>query len=150
MEFQKIVHFLDTTSDDKDLPRFVTKKWIEVYDQSGGNYNVNKEIRIKTSMLRSDLCDFSDAYIVVKGDITVTNPNNAKRNKAVAFKNNAPFINCISKINGVKIDNAEDLDVVMPMYHLLEYSKNYSKTTGSLWNYYKNEPSDILSSDSKS
>ena len=71
MEFQKIVNFLDTTSDDKDLPRFVTKKWIEVYDQSGGNYNVNKEIRIKTSMLRSDLCDFNDAYIVVKGDIFV-------------------------------------------------------------------------------
>ena len=72
MEFQKIVNFLDTTFDDKDLPRFVTKKWIEVYDQSEGNYNVNKEIRIKTSMLRSDLCDFSDAYIAVKGDITVT------------------------------------------------------------------------------
>ena len=71
MEFQKIVTFLDTTSGDKDLPRFVTKKWIQVYDQSKGNYNVNKEIRIKTSMLRSDLCDYSDAYIVVKGTITV-------------------------------------------------------------------------------
>ena len=93
MEFQKIVNLLDTTSDDKDLPRFVTKKWIEVYDQSEKNYNVNKEIRIKISMLRSDLCDFSDAYIVVKGEIIVTNPNDAKRNKAVAFKNNAPFIN---------------------------------------------------------
>ena len=127
MEFQRTVNFLDTISDDKVFPRFLTKKWIEVYDQSEGNYNVNKEIRIKTSMLRSDLCDFSDAYIVVKGDITVTNPNNAKRNKAVAFKNNAPFINCISKINGVKIDNAEDLDVLMPMYNLLEYKKNYRK-----------------------
>ena len=72
MEFQKIPNFLDTTSDDKDLPKFVTKKLVEFYDQSGGNYNVNKEIRIKTSMLRSDLCDFSDAYIVVKGNITVT------------------------------------------------------------------------------
>ena len=92
-------------------------------------------------MLRSDLCDYSNVYIVVKGDITVTNPNNAKRNKAVAFKNNAPFINCISKINGIKIDNAEDLDVVMPMYNLLEYSKNYRKTTGSLWNYYRDQPS---------
>ena len=75
MEFQKIVNFLDTTSDDKDLPRFVTKKWIEVYDQSGGNYNVNKEIRIKTSMLRSDLCDYSDAYIVIKGTITADKKN---------------------------------------------------------------------------
>ena len=101
-------------------------------------------------MLRSNLRDFSDAYIVVKGTITVTNPDNAKRNKAVAFKNNAPFINCISKINGVKIDNAEDLDVVMPMYNLLEYSKNYRKTTGSLWNYYRDEPSDPLSSNSES
>ena len=77
---------------------FVNKKWIEVYDQSEGNFNVNKEIRIKASMLRSDLCDFSDAYIVVKGTITVVRPNNAKRNKATAFKNNALFINCISKI----------------------------------------------------
>ena len=101
-------------------------------------------------MLRSGLCDYSDAYIVVKGAITVTNPNNAKRNKAVAFENNAPFINCISKINGIEIDNAEDLDVMMPMYNLLEYSKNYRKTTGSLWNYYRDEPSDPLSSNSES
>ena len=71
MEFQKIVNLLDITSDDKDLPRYVTKKWIEVYDQSEKNYNINKEIKIKTPILRSDLCDFSDAYIVVKGDITV-------------------------------------------------------------------------------
>ena len=77
MEFQKIINLLNTT-DNKDLPKYVTKKWIEVYDQSEKNYNVNKEIRIKTSMLRSDLCDFSDAYIVVKGTITVTNPNDAK------------------------------------------------------------------------
>ena len=99
MAFQKIASIFDySTPDDKDLPRFGTKKWIEVYDQSGGNYNVNKEIRTKTSMPRSDLCDFSDAYVVVKGTITVVRPNNAKRNKAVAFKNNAPFINCISKL----------------------------------------------------
>ena len=65
MEFQKIVNFLDTPSEDNDLPRFVTKKWIEIYDQSEGNYNVNKDIRIKKSMLRSDLFDYSDAYIVV-------------------------------------------------------------------------------------
>ena len=133
MEFQKILNFLDTTSD-KDLLRYVTKKWIEVYDQSQGNYNVNKEIRIKTSMLRSDLRDFSDLYIVVKGNISVTKktftdddidtPNNTAANvtatnttnnnafgdKKLVFKNNAPFISCISKINGVKIDNAEDLD----------------------------------------
>ena len=71
MEFQKLVSFLDTTSDNRDLPKYATKKWVEVYDQSQGNHDVNKKIRIKTSMLRSDLCDFSDAYIVVKGNITV-------------------------------------------------------------------------------
>ena len=101
-------------------------------------------------MLRSDLCDFSGAYIVVKGGIIVTEPDDAKRNKEFPFKNNALFINCISKINGIKIDNAEDLDVIMPMYNLLEYSKNYKKTTGSLWNYYRDEPSNPLSSNSES
>ena len=70
-EFQKINNFLDTTSDDKDLPRLVTKKWIKDYDQSGGNYNANKEIRIKTLMQRSNLCDYSHAYIVAEGDIIV-------------------------------------------------------------------------------
>ena len=150
MELQKIINFLDITSDDKDLLRFVTKKWIEVYDQSEKNHSVNKEIRIKTQILRSDLCDFSDAYIAVKGEITVTNPDNAKRNKAVAFKNNAPLINCISKINVVQTDNAEGLDVVIPVYNLLEYSKNYRKTTGTLWNYYRDRQSHPLSSDSES
>ena len=83
-------------------------------------------------MLRSDLCDFSDAYIIVKGIITVVNPENEKRNKAVAFKNNAPFINYISKINGVQIDNAEDLKIIMLMYNLLEYSKNYVEPSNHL------------------
>ena len=148
MEFQKIISLLDTTFNNKDLPRFVNKKWIEVYDQSKKNYSVNKEIRTKTSMPRSDLCDYSNAYIVVKGTITVTNPNNVKRNKAVEFKNNLPFISCISKINGMQIDNAEDLDVAMPIYNLLEYSKNYKKITGSLWNYYRDQPSNPLSTNS--
>ena len=102
-------------------------------------------------MLRSDLCGFNDVYTVVKGDITLEGDNDVnKRNKNLAFKNNAPFINCISKINGIKLDNAEDLDVVMPMFSLLEYSKNYRKTTGSLWNYYRDEPSDPVSSNSES
>ena len=120
----------DTIFGDKDLQRFVTKKWIEIYDQLEKNYNVNKEIRIKVPMLRSDLYEFSDAYIVVKGIIAVTNPDDAKRNKVVAFKNNAPFINCFSKINGVQIDKEEDLDVVIPIYNLLEYRKNYRKQQG--------------------
>ena len=119
---------------------------------------------IKKLELRSDLCDYSEAYIVVEGNITVTRktftandfeaPNNTEANanatnnakntafgeRKLFFKNNAPFINCISKINGLKIDNAEDLDVVIPMYNLLEYCKNYRKTTSSLWNYYRDEP----------
>ena len=93
MEFQKLVNLLDTTSDNKDLPRFVTKKWIEVYDQSEKDYNVNKKLRIKTPMLKSDLCDYYDVCIVVEGTIAVTAPDNAKRNKSVPFKNNEPFIN---------------------------------------------------------
>ena len=108
---------LDTTSD--NVPRFVTEKWVQVHDQSGSakdRYKPSKQIRFKTSMLRSDLCDFSDAYIVVKGTITVAGGGNSSRkNRPLAFKNNAPFIGCILKINNTLIDNAEDLDVVMPM-----------------------------------
>ena len=122
-----IVNFLDTSFDNKDLLKFVTIKWIEVYDQSGKKYQPNKKIGTKTSFLRSDLCDYSGAYNIVKRTITVVRPNNAKGNKAVTFKNNAPFMNCISKVNSAKIGNAEDLDVVMPMYNLLEYSKNDKK-----------------------
>ena len=101
-------------------------------------------------MLRLNLYDFSDACIVVKRIITVTEQDDAKRNKSVAFRNNAPFINCISKVNGVQIDNAEDLEVAIPMYKLLEYGKNYRKTTSSLWSYYRDEPSNALSSNSQS
>ena len=94
-------------------------------------------------MLRSDLCDYSDAYVWVKGKIIVTNPNdNANFNKELTLKNNAPFISRISKINGELVENAEDLDIVIPIYNLLEYSKNYEKTSGSLFNYYRDEPSE--------
>ena len=115
MEYQKITNLLDTT-------------WVEVYDQSGNaedRYKPSKQIRFKTSMLRSDLCDFSDAYIVVKGNIIVA------YGRKLAFWNNAPFISCISKINNTLIDNAEYLDIVIPKYNSLEYSKNCSKTTVS-------------------
>ena len=99
-------------------------------------------------MLRSDLCDYSDAYIVFKGDITVDGANNRdEKRRPLEFKNNAPFISCISKINGVLIENAEELDTVMPMYNLLEYRKNYSKTSGSLWNYYRDELADERNDD---
>ena len=90
-------------------------------------------------MLQSNLCDDSDAYIVVKRTISVADPNNVAYNKKLSFKNNAPFISCIT-INNTLIDNGEDLDIVMPMYNLIEYSKSYSKISGSLWNYYRDEP----------
>ena len=91
-------------------------------------------------MLRSDLCDYSDAYIIITGKIIVTNPDNDAYDKKLAFKNNGLYVSCISKINNALIDNAEDLDVAMSMYNLIESSKNYRKTTGSLWNYYRDEP----------
>ena len=85
-------------------------------------------------MLRSDLCDYSNAYIVVKGIITVTGANNNSRiNKKLVFKGNASLQSCISKINNRFMDNAEDLDIVMVMYNLLEHSDNYSMTWASLW-----------------
>ena len=100
------------------IPRFTTKKWVEVHDQSGSaddRYKPNKQIRFRSLLLRSNLCDYFGAYIVVKGMITVTDPNNANYDKKLAFKNNAPFTSCISKINNTLIDNAEDLDIVIPM-----------------------------------
>ena len=101
-------------------------------------------------MLRSDLYDFSDAYIVDKGIVTVSADERDRDeiNRQVILKNNAPFISCISKINGVLVENAEDLDIVMPMYNLLKYSKNYSKTSASLWNYYRDELTDETNDDS--
>ena len=141
MEFNKINNLLGPVNDEG--PRFIIKKWIKIQTQSGNTYNTNKPIRFKTSILRSDLCDYSDAYVWVKGKITVTNPNdNANYNKELTLKNNAPFISCISKINGELVENAEDLYIVIPMYNLLEYSKNYEKTSGSLFNYYRDEPSE--------
>ena len=134
MEYQKIKNLLGTTLD--EVPRFITKKWIEVHEQSGNaedRYKPSKQTRFKTSMLRSDLCDFIGAYILVKGTITDTNPDNNAYDKKLAFKNNAPFVSCILKINNTFSDNAEDLDIVKPMYNLIEYSKNSSKTTGGFW-----------------
>ena len=101
-------------------------------------------------MLRSNLCNYSDAYILVKGTITVTAPgvNNGannirdKKNRPLILKNNAPFVSCITRINGELIEDADDLDIVTSMYNLLEYSKNYRKTIGSLYNYYRDELSD--------
>ena len=129
MEYQKITKLLGNICD--KVPRFITKKWIEVHDQSRKAYDTNEQIRFETSMLRSDLCDYNDAYIIVTGTIAVPNPANDAYDKKLTFKNNAPFISCISKINNTLINNAEDLDIVMPMYNLLEYSNISTKTTGN-------------------
>ena len=141
MEYQKITNLLDTTPD--NVPRFITRKQIEVHDQSGGSYDTNKQIKFKISMPRSDLYDYSDAYIIVEGDITVETEDDRAidgYNRNLILKNNAPFTSYISKINNVLIGNAEDLDILMSMYNLIEYSKNYSKTSGTLWNYTKDIP----------
>ena len=120
MEYQKITNLLGPMLD--EIPRFITKKWVEVHDQSGSaddRCKPNRQIGFKTSMLRSDLCDYSDAHIVVKANITlkktITRGFIDARNRFLAFKNNAPFTNCISKINKVLIGNAENLNTVMPI-----------------------------------
>ena len=145
MEYQKTANLLDNGVASNQPSKFRTKNWVEINDESRGTYSVNRQINFKTSMLRSSLCDYSDAYILVKGNISVNNTaadgaaaNNT--NKKVIFKNCAPFTNCISKINNTQIDNAEYIDIVMPMYNLIEYSDNYSKTSGSLWQYCKDIP----------
>ena len=118
-------------SESENLSKFVTRQYVKVNSLSN-TYNENKSIRFKKPMLRSDLCDYADAYILINGIITVA--GNAPRDRPVILKNNAPFISCITRINGELIEDADDLDVVMPMDNLLEYRKNYRKTTGSLYN----------------
>ena len=150
MEHDKLItccFFEDNES--KKLSKFITRKYIKVSSLSN-TYNENKSIRFKTPMLRSNLCDYSDAYILVKGTITVTAPgvnNNVdnirgKRNRPLTLKNNAPFVSCTTRINFNLIEDADDLDIVVSMYNLLEYSKNYRKTIGSLYNYYRDELGD--------
>ena len=148
MEYQKISILLESTSD--NLSKFRTRNWVEINDESRGNY-ANSDIRFKTTMLRSNLYDYADSYILVKGTITVTRAGDDaavrradERNKRVTFKNCAPFTKCISIISNTDIDNAHDIDIVMPIYNLIEYSDNYSKTSGSLWQYYKDDPNDNL------
>ena len=136
MEYQEIVNLLNDGSSKPS--KLKTINWVEINDEARGKYSPNKQIKFKTSMLISSLCDYSDAYILFKRNITVNNTAAAgaaanDTNKKVVFKNCASFTNCISKINNKDIDNAKYIDIVMPMYNLIEYSDNYSKTCGSLW-----------------
>ena len=143
MEYQKIANLIDDLSNQPF--KFRTRNWVEINDESRGAYNTNSQIKFKTTMLKSSLCDYSDAYILVKGTISANNTAAAgaaanNTNRKVIFKNCVPFTNCISEINNTQIDNAKDIDIVMPMYNLIEYSDNYAKTTGSLWQYCKDMP----------
>ena len=150
MEYQKIANLLDGNKSNQPS-KFRTKNWVEINDESRGTYNVNSQIKFKTTMLKSSLCDYSDAYILVKGTITITGAGADaaarqadERDKGVIFKNCALFTNCVSQINNTQVDNAKDIDIVMPMYNLIEYSDNYAKTSGSLWQYYRDEPNNNL------
>ena len=136
MEYDKINNLLlSEDNESEQLSKIVTREFVKVNILSN-TYKENKSIRFKTPMLKSNLCDYSDAYILVNGTITVAGNNQRDRqNRPLILKNNAPFISCITRINGELIEDAHDVDIVMPMYNLLEYSKNYRKTIGSLYNY---------------
>ena len=148
MEYDKIDNLLLSQDNEmsEQLSKFVTREYVRI-NSLLDTCNENKSIRFKAPMLRSSLCDYSDAYILAKGTITVTAPgaNNGannirdKKNRPLILKNNIPFVSCITRINGELIEDADDLDIVMPMHNLLEYSKNYRKTIGSLYNFYRDE-----------
>ena len=148
MEYDKINNLLPSEDNETEqLSKFVTREYVRV-NSLLNTYNENKSIRFKTPMLRSNLCDYSDAYILVKGTTTVAGNNlRDRQNIPLILKNNAPFVSCITRINGELIEDADDLAIVMPMYNLLEYSKNYRKAIGSLYNYYRDELSDDTNPD---
>ena len=136
MEYQKIANLLDNEINQPS--KFRTRNWVEIDDESRET-DIGNDIRFKSTMLRSNLCDYADAYILVNGRITITGAGDDvaarqadKIHKGVTFKNCAPFVKCISIINNTEIDNVKDIDIVMPMYDLIEYSDNYSKALGSL------------------
>ena len=148
MEYQKIANLLENASNQPS--KFRTRNRVEINDEERGTYAGNN-IKFKATMLRSNLCDYADAYIIVKGTIKITGAGDdaaarqaGERNKCVIFKNCAPFTKCINRINNTEIDNAKDIDIVMPMYNLIECSDNYSKTSGSLYQYYKDVPNDNI------
>ena len=136
IEYQKIANLLDNASNQPS--KFRTRNWVEINDDSRGTYTGNS-IKFITTILRSNLCDYADAYILVNGRITITGAvDNAtarradERNKGVTLKNCVPFIKYIIRINNTEIDNAKDIDIIMPMYNVIDYSDNYLKTSASL------------------
>ena len=130
--------------------KFRTRNWVEIIDEGRGTFTCN-DIKFKTTELRCTLCDYAAAYILLKGTITITGATDDdptkrldERNKGVIFKNCAPFSKCIRRINNTDKDNAQNIDFVMPMYDLIEYSDNYSKTSWRLWQYYKDDPNEKI------
>ena len=134
METQKIVNLLNGS--DNDNSKFATKKWYIIDSESNGNYSQNDEIMFLTRSIESSLCDYSDAYTLATGNITAT-PNNAATQ--VVFKNCAPFEKCRTEINETFIDEATHIIITMPMCNLIEYSDNYSDTSGSLCHFKRDE-----------
>ena len=130
METQKIINLLNGS--DKENSKFATRKWYVIDNKSKNNYSLNAETKFLTKSLESSLCDYSDAYILVTGNITVTGGN---ANTKVAFKNCAPFTECRTEINKTFVNRTEHINIAMPMYNLIEYSDNYSDTSGSLWQF---------------
>ena len=133
METQKIVNFLNGSDNEKSK---FTKKWYVINSESKSNYSPDNRKFFLTSSLESSLCAYSDAYALVTGNITVIDSN---ANTKVAFKNCAPFRECSTDINENVIDEAEHINIAMPMYNLIEYSDNYSDTSGSLWQFKRDE-----------
>ena len=134
MEAQHTVNL--SNGSDNENSKFATNKWYFIDSQSKGKYSHKNKIKFLTNSLKSSLCDYSDAYILVTGNITVTGGN---ANTKVAFKNCAPFKNCRTEINDTFVDYADFINIAMPMYNLIEYSDNYSDTSGSLWNFKRDE-----------
>ena len=143
MENQKVINLLDKI--DTDSKHFATKKWYVINDENNTNYGVNKDtgannpdtIKYDTRVLKPDLCDYAEAYILVDGTIIGTGGDN---NTRLALKNCAPFTKCNLEINDEHIDTAENLDIVMPMYNLIEHSDNYQDSSATLYQYKRDEP----------
>ena len=134
METQKIVNLLNRS--DNENSKFATKKWYIIDSESNGNYSKDGEIKFLTRSIESSLCDYSDAYILVTGSIRITHGN---QNTKVAFKNWAQFKKCRTEINETFPDDANFINITMPMYNLIEYSDDYSDNAGSLWQFKRDE-----------
>ena len=138
MENQKIVNLLGDLNNESS--KFATRKWYVINNQNNTNYGEGNEdsttVKFETKVIKSNLCDYSDAYILVTGNITATGGD---PNIRVAFKDCAPFTKCIIHINDEHVNNADNLDIIIPMYNLIEHSDKYSDTSGSLWQIKRDE-----------